>query len=76
MDVANYLQSQGYRVVWHDPLVKKFENWEPLRMGETVAGAIIVTAQPSVDVLSITQGVIPTLDCTGKFKGIAGVVQL
>lgn len=75
-DVANHLESKGHRVVWSDSLVEKFGNLERMKEGELLSGAIVVTAQPKIDLSALIASGVPVLDCTGKFKGIEGVTQL
>ena len=44
--------------------------------GDPSVGAIVVTRQPGLEVAPYVALGIPILDCTGAFRGIAGVEQL
>jgi UDP-N-acetyl-D-glucosamine dehydrogenase len=74
-DVAKTLDSEGYKVVWIDPLVEKFHGFEK-HSGHELGGAIVVSAQPGLPVTELAANGVPILDCTGVFKGIQGVEQL
>jgi UDP-N-acetyl-D-glucosamine dehydrogenase len=73
--VAKTLESEGFKVVWIDPLVEKFHDFEK-HSGHELSGAIVVTAQPGLPVAELAAKGVPILDCTGVFKGIQGVEQL
>ena len=73
--VAQSLESEGFKVVWIDPLVEKFHGIEK-HSGQELSGAIVVTAQPGLPVAELAAKGVPILDCTGVFKGIQGVEQL
>jgi len=75
-DVASHLLSQGVEVYWSDPLVSEFDSAKKWDASIPVKGAIVVTAQPGLEVESITGSGVPVLDCTGAYKGIKGVSQL
>jgi len=75
-DVASHLLSQGVEVYWSDPLVLEFDSVKKWDASIPVKGAIVVTAQPGLEVESITGSGVPVLDCTGAYKGIKGVSQL
>lgn len=75
-EVSSYLASRGIEVYWSDPLVDEFENgtrWDP---SIRVKAAIIVTAQPGLDIQLFLDEKIPILDCTGKYRNTLGVSQL
>jgi UDP-N-acetyl-D-glucosamine dehydrogenase len=74
-DVARSLQSQGFKVLWSDPLVKSFHDYQELADQE-LAGAIVVTAQDGLAVAELAKSGVPILDCTGAYKAIEGVEQL
>jgi UDP-N-acetyl-D-glucosamine dehydrogenase len=74
-DVARSLQSQGFKVLWSDPLVKSFHDYQELA-DETLAGAIVVTAQEGLAVSELAKSGVPILDCTGAYKAVKGVEQL
>jgi len=44
--------------------------------GEGLRGAIVITAQPGLELGPLVSAGIPILDCTGAFKGISNVEQL
>jgi UDP-N-acetyl-D-glucosamine dehydrogenase len=73
--VAKELASQGYKVVWADPLVESFNKYEKFS-GHQLKGAIVVTAQAGLPVVDLAASGVKILDCTGAFKGIQGVEQL
>ena len=75
-DVANHLISQGIEVFWSDPLVNDFEVGKKWDASVAINGAIVVTAQPDLEVESVANAGVPVLDCTGAYKGIQGVSQL
>jgi UDP-N-acetyl-D-glucosamine dehydrogenase len=74
-DVARSLQSQGFKVLWSDPLVKSFHDYQELA-DQKLAGAIVVTAQEGLAVAEIAKSGVPILDCTGAYKDVKGVEQL
>ena len=74
-DVARSLQSQGFKVLWSDPLVKSFHNYQVLA-DQKLAGAIVVTAQKGLAVSELAKSGVPILDCTGSYKAVKGVEQL
>jgi UDP-N-acetyl-D-glucosamine dehydrogenase len=74
-DVARSLQSQGFKVLWSDPLVKSFHDFQVLA-DQKLAGAIVVTAQEGLAVAELAESGVPILDCTGAFKAVKGVEQL
>jgi UDP-N-acetyl-D-glucosamine dehydrogenase len=73
--VAEELVSQGYKVVWADPLVENFHKHEKFS-GHQLKGAIVVTAQAGLPVVELAASGVKILDCTGAFKGIQGIEQL
>ena len=75
-DVANHLISQSIKVFWSDPLVNDFEVGKKWDSSVAINGAIVVTAQPGLEVESVANAGVPVLDCTGAYKGIQGVSQL
>ena len=74
-DVARSLQNQGFKVLWRDPLVKSFHDYQVLA-DEKLAGAIVVTAQDGLAVAELAKSGVPILDCTGAYKAVKGVEQL
>jgi UDP-N-acetyl-D-glucosamine dehydrogenase len=74
-DVAHSLQNQGFKVLWTDPLVKSFHDYQELA-DQNLAGAIVVTAQEGLAVAELAKSGVPILDCTGAYKAVKGVEQL
>jgi UDP-N-acetyl-D-glucosamine dehydrogenase len=74
-DVAHSLQIQGFKVLWSDPLVKSFHDYQVLG-NQKLAGAIVVTAQDGLAVAELAKSGVPILDCTGAYKAVKGVEQL
>jgi hypothetical protein len=52
-----------------------FHDYDELA-GQTLAGAIVVTAQEGLAVAEIAKSGVPILDCTGAYKDVKGVEQL
>ncbi|CAB5042629.1 unannotated protein [freshwater metagenome] len=74
--VAEAFEAAGYEVRWSDPLVTSWRGSSSVAPSADVAGAIVVTAQPGLEVAPYISLGIPVLDCTGAFRGISGVEQL
>jgi len=74
--VFEALEAAGYQVSWSDPLVSLWRETKPSEPSTELVGAIVVTAQPGLDIDSYLNLGIPILDCTGAFRGISGVEQL
>jgi len=74
--VAEALEAAGYVVRWSDPLVDSWRGGSSSAPSADLVGAIVVTRQPGLEVAPYTALGIPILDCTGAFRGIAGVEQL
>ena len=74
--VANALEKDGYEVRWADPLVLSWRGAESSYVSKDLVGAIVVTAQPGLRIDPYVSLGIPVLDCTGAFRGIAGVEQI
>ena len=74
--VANALEAGGYEVQWSDPLVSTWRGGESTEPSNHLVGAIVVTAQPGLRIDPYVSLGIPILDCTGAFRGIAGVEQI
>lgn len=75
-DIFRFLSSYGADVYWSDPLVSVFDSGQAWDSSIHVDAAIVVTAQPGMQVKRLAESGIPILDCTGVFKGVAGVSQL
>lgn len=75
LDVANHLKARGFEVRYVDPLIENFDGIEPYK-GEELRGAIVVTAQPGLELSPFIASGTPILDCTGTFKGSTNVEQL
>ena len=74
--VADALETAGYLVRWQDPLVASWRGGHSTGPTSDLVGAIVVTAQPGLEVLKYVALNIPILDCTGAFRGSDGVEQL
>ena len=74
--VVEALEAVGYQVAWSDPLVSLWRGTKPSEPSTELVGAIVVTAQPGLDIDSYLNLGIPILDCSGAFRGISGVEQL
>ena len=74
--VADALEAAGYVVRWSDPLVDSWRGGSSSAPSADLVGAIVVTRQPGLEVAPYVALGIPILDCTGAFRGIAGVEQL
>ena len=70
------LEKAGYEVRWADPLVSSWRGAESSYVSKDLVGAIVVTAQPGLRIDPYVSLGIPVLDCTGAFRGIAGVEQI
>lgn len=75
-DVFRFLDSYGVEVYWSDPLVSVFNVGQMWNSSIPIDAAIVVTAQPGLQVETFVESGIPILDCTGVFKGVVGVSQL
>jgi UDP-N-acetyl-D-glucosamine dehydrogenase len=75
LNVADQLKSRGFVVLYLDPLVKSVPGLEPYR-GEDLRGAIVITAQPGLELESLVSAGIPILDCSGVFTDLANVERL
>ena len=75
LDVSKQLKARGFEVYFLDPLVESIDGIDPYN-GEDIRAAIVVTAQPGLDLGPYVAADIPILDCTGAFKGIPNVHQL
>lgn len=74
--VANALEKAGYAIRWADPLVSSWRGAESSHISSELVGVIVVTAQPGLRIDPYVSLGIPILDCTGAFRGIAGVEQI
>jgi UDP-N-acetyl-D-glucosamine dehydrogenase len=75
LDVADELKSRGFRVLYSDPLVGNFDGLDAYS-GEDLRGAIVITAQPGIQLSQLLDAGVPILDCTGTFKDLGNVEQL
>lgn len=70
------LESMGAKVIWHDPLVKVWDQTFSSNLDTVFDVAVIVTNQPGLEIEDITFRKIPVLDCTNSFGNLPGVVVL
>lgn len=75
-ELRNYLIAQGSEVAWHDPLVKVWENTEPVDLSWECDLAILATKQPGMDINKLVARGIQILDCTNSSKTLRGVTPL
>lgn len=74
--IAQFFSLQGIEVFWSDPLVSSFDAGKDWDSAISVQGAIVITAQPGLEVVPSALDGVPILDCTGVYKGVKGVTQL
>jgi len=70
------LLNQGCVVEWHDPLVEKWEESNPVDISWNCDVAVIVTNQPGIDVNYLSNKGVPILDCTNSYSGLSGVTLI
>ncbi len=75
-ELRGHLKDQGAVVAWHDPLVPKWENSQPVDLTWDCNVAILATKQPGMDLEQLIKRGIQILDCTNTLKGLAGVTSL
>ncbi len=74
--LRNYLIGKGATVAWHDPLVSKWENSNPVDLEWDCDVAILATRQPGVDLSELLLRKVKILDCTNSFGSLEGVTNL
>jgi UDP-N-acetyl-D-glucosamine dehydrogenase len=73
--IAEWLELNGYRVTWSDPLVSDFYHYAKFS-NQKIEGVIVVTPQLGLEIEPFTSLEIPILDCTGEFKHFSNVSSL
>jgi len=70
------LLNQGCVVEWHDPLVEEWEGSNSVDISWDCDVAVIVTNQPGIDVIYLSDKGVPILDCTNSYSGLSGVTLI
>ncbi len=73
--VAQSLELNGFQVVWFDPFVDVFYEYDKWT-GELLCGAILVTAQQGLPIEILQKSGVPILDCTGSLPKLPGFFHL
>jgi hypothetical protein len=68
--------NQGCVVEWHDPLVEEWEGSNSVDISWDCDVAVIVTNQPGIDVIYLSDKGVPILDCTNSYSGLSGVTLI
>lgn len=66
LDLKKALEESGAQVVWHDPLVKNWENTTPVGLDEDYDVAILATNHPGMELSLLKNDLKPLLDCTNS----------
>ena len=74
--LRDHLLGLGAQVAWHDPLVKVWEDSNPVDLEWNCDVAIVATMQPSMDLTKLIAKDIQILDCTNSLLGKTGVSSL
>lgn len=75
-ELRSHLKKLGAEVSWHDPLVSKWEDSEPVDMGWDCDVAIVAMNQPGVDLSQLIARKVPILDCTNSVTAHTNVSSL
>lgn len=75
-ELRDHLTAEGAQVAWHDPLVQRWEDSEPVDIDWNCDIAILATKQPGMDIGKLVARGVPILDCTNSFNNIVGVSSL
>jgi UDP-N-acetyl-D-mannosaminuronate dehydrogenase len=75
-ELRDYLLAQGAEVAWHDPLVRSWDDTEPVDLEWECDVAILATKQPGMDVGRLVERGVRILDCTNPLKNLVGVTLL
>ena len=70
------LTLRGCDVEWYDPLVRKWEDTDPVSLEWECDVAILVTNQPGISVAGILDRGVPILDCTNSYGHLPGVTLI
>jgi UDP-N-acetyl-D-glucosamine dehydrogenase len=74
--LKEHLLNKGCAVQWHDPLVETWENSKSVDISWECDVAVVVTNQPGIDVMYLSNKGVPILDCTNSFSGLSGVTLI
>ena len=75
-DLVKTLRNRGFKVAWHDPLVKYWEGEFSVELDWPCDLVILAISQPTIDISPILKAGIPILDCTNGYKNQEGVIPL
>lgn len=75
-ELRNFLVDQGVTVAWHDPLVSKWENSEPVDLDWDCDVAILATSQPGMNLNKLIDRGVSILDCTNTLEIGGGVIGI
>jgi UDP-N-acetyl-D-glucosamine dehydrogenase len=66
LDLKKALEECGAEVVWHDPLVNRWENTTPVGLDVDYDVAILATNHPGMELSLLKNDLKPLLDCTNS----------
>ena len=75
-ELRDHLKAHGAEVAWHDPLVKNWEDSDPVDTDWNCDVAILATKQIGMDLSHLISGGTRILDCTNSIKDKNGVSHL
>lgn len=75
-ELREFLLAQGAEVAWYDPLVRSWDDTEPVNLEWECDVAILATKQPGMDVGRLVERGVRILDCTNSLKNLVGVTLL
>lgn len=76
LELVKILRNQGFKVAWHDPLVKYWEGESSVEVDWPCDIVILAINQPAIDISPILKAGIPILDCTNSYKNYESVIPL
>ena len=74
--LKDFLEDKGVEVAWHDPIVKNWDESEPVQLDWSCDLAILATNQPGIQFEQLLNRGVPILDCTNSIAGLPGVFSL
>lgn len=66
LSLKKALEANGAEVVWHDPLVNRWENTTPVALDVDYDVAILATNHPGMELSLLKNDLKPLLDCTNS----------
>jgi UDP-N-acetyl-D-glucosamine dehydrogenase len=75
-ELKSYLKQEGAVVEWHDPLVLRWEDSDPVDLNWECDVAILATNQPGMELSKLLTRGVSILDCTNSISGQSGVIPL